>query len=39
MANRDEFLQIIRQELSPYVETADGLLYRSTIEERGHGRM
>ncbi len=39
MADRDELLQIIRKELSPYVETADGLLYGSTIEERGHGRM
>lgn len=39
MADRDEFLQVIRQELSPNVETADGLLYRSAIEKRGHGRM
>ena len=39
MANRDELLQIIRQELSPYVETADGLLYGPAVEERGHCRV
>lgn len=39
MADRDELLQIIRQEFSPYVKTADGLLYWPAVEDRGHGRM
>lgn len=39
MANRDEFLQVICQDLPPYVEAADGLLYRPAVEERGHCRM
>ena len=39
MADRYELLKVIGQELSSYVETADGLLYGPAIEERSYGRM
>lgn len=37
MADRDEFFQVVRHELTTDVKTADGLLYGPTIEERGDG--